>query len=431
MILKYPNKSILFFVFLFLLLSCQEAPEDFVPNYDESKVPEYKLPDPLTFRNGKPVSNASDWYSNRRTEILKLFEEEIYGEIPAFEFNQVYVMDDFDSSALNGKAIRKQVTIKLIVNDSTLDINVIVFLPKSEKPVPAFLGYNFNGNHTVHSDTKIFITRNWVENRKELGIENNQANETSRGAKSSRWPVELIIDRGFALATVYYGDVDPDFDDGFHNGIHGLIYCKEDSPARCEWGSIAAWAFGLRRVMDWLETEPAIMAQKVIVIGHSRLGKTALWAGAVDERFAAVISNNSGCGGAALSRRQFGETVERINTVFPHWFCDNFNKYNNKEKKLPVDQHMLIALMAPRPVYVASATDDLWADPRGEFLAALEAGKVYQLLGLPGISVKTMPEPDHPATDGYIGYHLRTGKHDITAWDWEQYLNFVSFHLKI
>lgn len=424
------TKLSLFISLMIFLSTCQQAPKKFEPNYDESKVPAYKLPDPLAFKNGKSVANSSEWYSKRRTEILKLFEQEVYGRIPEFEFNQVYVLNDYDSTALNGKAIRKQVTIKVIVNDKSLDIDVLIFLPKSENPVPAFLGYNFNGNHTVNSDTAISVTGNWVANNEEIGISNNQANKFTRGINSSRWPVELIIENGFAMATAYYGDVDPDFDDDFQNGIHGLIYNEGETPAPDEWGSIAAWAWGLSRVMDYLETDPAIIAQKVTVIGHSRLGKTALWAGAIDERFAVVISNNSGCGGAAISRRQFGETVERINTRFPHWFCDNFNDYNNKEKNLPVDQHMLIALMAPRPVYIASATEDLWADPKGEFLAALEADTVYQFLGLPGISVRTMPEPDRPAMDGYIGYHIRTGEHDITAWDWEQYLNFVSFHLK-
>jgi hypothetical protein len=423
-------KLLLFIFLLIFILTCQQSPKDFEPNYEESKVPEYKLPDPLVFKNGKSVTSPSEWYGKRRPEILKLFEEKVYGKIPEFEFNQVSFLNDCDSSALNGKAIRKQVTVKVIVNDKSLDIDVLIFLPKSESPVPAFLGYNFKGNHTINADTAISVTRNWVMNNEELGISGNQATETSRGADSSSWPVELIIERGFALATAYYGDIDPDFDDGFQNGIQGLIYEEGETPASDEWGSIAAWAWGLSRVMDYFETDPAIIAQKITVIGHSRLGKTALWAGAIDERFAVVISNNSGCGGAALSKRQFGETVERINTSFPHWFCDNFNVYNNKEKNLPVDQHMLIALIAPRPVYIASATEDLWADPRGEFLAALEADTVYQFLGLPGLSVKTMPEPDHPAMEGFTGYHLRTGKHDLTKWDWEQYLNFVSSHLK-
>jgi len=387
------------------------------------------LPDPLTFENGKSVASSSDWYGKRRTEMLELFEKEVYGRIPEFDFSQVYILNESDSSALDGIAIRKQITIKIIINDQNLDINVLIFQPKSEIPVPVFLGYNFDGNQTVQADTNIFITTSWVENDSELGINDHHANEKTRGIASSRWPVKMIIEHGFALATVYYGDIDPDYDDGFKNGIHGLIHPDGATPGVDEWGSIAAWAWGLSRVMDYLESDPAINAQKVTVIGHSRLGKTALWAGAIDERFAVVISNNSGCGGAAISRRQFGETVERINSSFPHWFCDNFNHYNKKEKKLPVDQHMLIALLAPRPVYVASATEDLWADPRGEFLAALAADTVYQFLGLPGLPVKTMPDADHPVIEGYIGYHIRTGKHDITAWDWEQYLKFVDFHL--
>jgi hypothetical protein len=322
------------------------------------------------------------------------------------------------------------VTIKIIVKDKNLDIDLLIYQPKGKQPVPAFLGYNFNGNHTTNPDTAIMITSNWVMNSEELGITDNKASALSRGADYSRWPAELIIQNGFALATAYYGDVDPDFDDGFQNGIHGLIYGTGEKPGPDEWGSIAAWAWGLSRIMDYLETDPSIISQKVAVIGHSRLGKTALWAGAIDERFAVVISNNSGCGGAALSKRAFGETVERINTSFPHWFCDNFNNYNRKEKNLPLDQHMLIALIAPRPVYIASATEDLWADPKGEFLAGLAADTVYRFLGLPGLNVKTMPDPDHPSLEGYIGYHLRTGKHDITTWDWEQYIKFTAKHFK-
>jgi hypothetical protein len=414
---------------LIFFAQCHRKTEEFVANYDESKVPEYKLPDPLIFENGKSVASSSDWYGKRRTEILEMFEKEVYGRIPEFDFNQMYILNESDSSALNGTAILKQITIKIIINDQNLDINVLIYQPKSEGPVPVFLGYNFDGNQTIHPDTDIFITNSWVPNNEEMGITNNHANENTRGIASSRWPVEKIIEHGYALATVYYGDIDPDYDDGFQNGIQGMIRPDDETPESDEWGSIAAWAWGLSRVMDYLESDPAFNSQKVAVIGHSRLGKTALWAGALDERFAVVISNNSGCGGAALSKRQFGETVESINTMFPHWFCDNFNKYNNKERKLPVDQHMLIALMAPRPVYIASATEDLWADPKGEFLAALAADTVYQFLGLPGLSVKTMPEADHPVMEGYIGYHIRTGKHDITPWDWEQYLNFVNSHL--
>jgi len=394
-------------------------------NYDEAKVPKYELPDPLTMRDGTKVKSASDWIEKRRPEMLELFREHVYGRSPERPSGLKFKVIQNDATALDGRAIRREVLITFARKEATPEATLLIYLPRNTNgPVPAFLTINFDGNHTIHPDPGISITRSWVRNIKDWGIKNNRADTRSRGAKRSRWAVEKILTRGYALATIYYGDIDPDYDDGFSNGVHRL-YPK---PKPDEWGSISTWAWGLSRCLDYLETDRDINASKVAVMGHSRLGKTALWTGAQDDRFALVISNNSGCGGASLSRREFGETVRRINTSFPHWFCDNFTKYNDRVNDLPVDQHMLIALSAPRPVYIASATGDRWADPKGEFLSGHHADPVYELFGLKGVGITRQPAADHPVGH-HIGYHLRTGKHDVTDYDWEEYLKFADRHL--
>jgi hypothetical protein len=283
-----------------------------------------------------------------------------------------------------------------------------------------FLGHNFYGNHTITNDKNVPVPTAYSIIRS-----GNRPTEEQRGMSAKSWQVEKIIDAGYGVATIFCGEVDPDKDD-FSDGIHPLFYVEgQQRPAAGEWGTISAWAWGLSRALDYFEKDDDVDHSKVIVFGHSRLGKTSLWAGATDKRFAAVISNNSGCGGAALSKRKFGETVGRINESFPHWFTLNFREFNLNEEALPVDQHELIALIAPRPVYVASAEEDPWADPRGEFLAAYHATPVYALYGKKGIPSDAMPEVNKPVQNT-IAYHIRTGEHGVTAYDWEQYIKWAN-----
>ncbi len=422
-------KKLVFIILLAFLISEIVVAQRENIIYDESKVPEYQLPDVLTRFNGKKVKTAKTWYKKQSPEILKLFKDEVYGNVPGkLKISEVIVWETSEN-AINGLAIRRQISLFFTKNDKNLEVNVLMYLPKSAQKVPVFLAYNFSGNHTISNDPAIRLTEAWVENDPSEGIINNRVTEQSRAAAADRWPVEEVIKAGYGLVTVYYGDIDPDKYD-FSDGIHPFFYDGVQlKPQSNEWGSIAAWAWGLSRVMDYLETDALVDAKKVTVLGHSRLGKAALWAGATDQRFAMVVSNESGCGGAALSKRVFGETVLTINTSFPHWFCDNFKKYNNKEAELPVDQHMLLALIAPRPLYVASAEGDAWADPKGEFLSAKYASAVYELLGLEGLPVKEMPAVNQPVM-GTIGYHIRSGKHDLNTYDWIQYIKFADKHFK-
>ena len=396
-------------------------------NYDEDKVPKFELPDPLVLNSGKKVKNAQVWQNERRAQILEMFEEHVYGRSPEPRDDMRFEVTSVAKGALGGKAVRKEVTVYFSADKDGPQMSILLFLPAAaQSPTPTFVGLNFAGNHAVHPNPEITLSKSWM--RRGKGVVDNRATEESRGANASRWAVDMIIERGYGLATIYCGDIDPDFDDDFQNGVHALFQKEgEEKPGPDGWGTIAAWAWGLSRALDYFETDDDVDHQRVAVMGHSRLGKTSLWAGAVDERFAIVISNDSGCGGAALSRRRFGETVKRINTSFPHWFCDNFVKYNDNENELPVDQHMLIALVAPRPVYIASAQEDRWADPRGEFLSGYHADPVYKLLGKEGLPVDTMPEVDKPVM-GTIGAHVRTGKHDVTDFDWKAYLDFADKH---
>jgi len=366
---------------------------------DPDGMPGYTLPDPLVALDGRKITTSREWNKIRRPEVLELFRRHVYGRVPETSYKKKLKVVNVDPKAMNGEATLKQVDITISRGTNSLVIHLQLFVPNNvPKPVPAFL---------------------LICNRKPDNI------DPTRRIKSEFWPAEEAIARGYAIAAFYNADVDPDKDDGFRNGIHGML--DEGKRTADSWGTIAAWAWGASRCMDYFETDRDIARDKVAVIGHSRGGKTALWAGAEDERFALVCSNDSGCGGAALSRRitREKETVAKIIKAISYWFCDTFKSYSDRESALPVDQHMLVSLIAPRAVYVASADKDLWADPRGEFLSVVHAAPVYRLFGKKGLGVLEMPAIGEPVRGDGAAYHIREGKHNLTLVDWNFYMDFA------
>lgn len=391
----------------------------------------YTLPHALLTQAGKPVTTKKAWEQIRRPELVKNFEEHVQGRTPSKKIPLRFTTTSVDRAALNGMATRKQIRVHFS-DDNRHYTDILIYLPNNTgKPTPVFVGLNFSGNQVVHTDPGIALTQRWVTYGKPPEYIDHVATDASRGTQSDDWPVEKILAAGYGLATLYYGDLQPDSAGSVNSGIAPLFYSAgQTKPADNEWGAIGVWAWGLSRAMDYLETDKDIDAKRVALIGHSRLGKAALWAGAQDKRFALVISNDSGEGGAAITRRKYGETIAVMNKAFPHWFSTNFKKFNDRENDLPVDFHELIALIAPRPVYVASASEDQWADPTGEYLGAYYASPVYALYGLKGLTTPDAPGINRPVGEGSIGYHLREGGHALTVYDWEQYIRFADRFLK-
>ncbi|MDZ4289033.1 MAG: acetylxylan esterase [Prosthecobacter sp.] len=418
---------------LLTLATCIANAQQKTANYDEAKIVPYTLPELLVSQEGKPVTTAEAWTNLRRAEVLKLFEDHVYGRTPANWGKVSFKTLEVKKDALGGKATRKLVHISLPDYQTWAGMEVMLYIPNGlSKPAPCFAGLSFGGNHAVSTEPDLPLSTRWMRPNKEKSIVDNKATEASRGNESSRWALEMIVGQGFAVATAYYGDIEPDHAEGWKDGLRAALSKDGDKTEwkDGEWGAIGAWAWGLSRILDYLETDSDIDAKHCAVIGHSRLGKTSLWAGAQDQRFAFVISNNSGEGGAATMRRDFGETTTVITKAFPHWFTKTYTQYAGNAAACPVDQHMLIALAAPRPIYIASAAEDQWADPKGEFLSGLNAESVYALFGKKGYGgVKEHPAIDKPIGDT-IGYHIRTGKHDVTDFDWEQYLKFAKRHFQ-
>ena len=380
-------------------------------NYDEARIPRYDLPDPLVTAEGKPVTTAEQWRNIRRPQILSLFANFIYGAVPVppDPISQTYHVIKEDKSFMGGKVTKLDVSIRFKNRKGTAQTHIIIFIPNhASKLVPAFMMMSFDnprgGSFQLSSSRKGHL-RNGV-------------------------PLGLLADQGYAYISVYHGNLVGHNEVSFGGGIHKLFFRDGQSfPKAHEWGVLAANAWTGMRALDYLETNDRVDANRVAVMGHSKMGKATLWAAAQDERFALAISAQSGCGGAALWRRKYGETMAKLNR-FPHWLCINARKFNEREDDLPVDQHMLLSLIAPRPVYVASGTADTWADPHGEFQSANHAGPVYRLLGKKPLSTTKLPPPNQPLLDGDIGYHIRTGGHSIEPYDWQQFIKFADRHLK-
>ena len=394
-------------------------------NYDEAKVGTYTLPDPLVLANGKPVRDAKTWSQKRRPELVRLFEENQFGQSPGRPADMSFDVFDKGTPVFDGKALRRQVTVYFSKDKSGPKMDLLVYLPAAaRKPVPVLLNLGFGANSSTVDDPGIKPGEVWGRDKKRV--------PASQGRPFGRINVLPLLDAGIGFATVYYGDIDPDFEGGIPNGVRAL-YLKpgQTQPAANEWGAIGAWAWGLSRAVDYLETDKGVDAKRVAIFGISRLGKTVLWAGAHDQRIALVIASCSGEGGAALSRRNYGETVKHLvaPTRYPYQFAANYQKYADDLSKQPEEAHLLISLIAPRPLLLQTGDTDFWSDPKGEFLAAVAAEPVYRLLGQKGLDTDQMPAAGQPIMNT-LGYYMHAGGHGTIPSDWEQFIKFLTLHLR-
>lgn len=381
-------------------------------NYDEARLPAYDLPPLLLTSEGKKIDSAEAWMNIRRPQIMSLFGTLIYGTVPTPE-SPVQVSFEVlktDPNFLQGQGTRKDVAIRFQNDKGKAEMRILVFSPNNAQgPVPAFMKHSFNSTHGQDFD----------------------ADPDKPGKFRNGWPIGEFFQRGYGFIAVYQQDLVDHNEVSFLDDIHPLFYRQGQSfPKAWEWGVLSTVAWGGSRALDYLETDKQIDAQRIAIMGHSKMGKAALWTAAQDQRFALAVSAQSGCAGAALWRRKSGETLEKMVTRFPYWLCRNAWKFVNNEDDLPVDQHMLLACIAPRPVYVHSSVDDTWADPRGEYLSAFHASEVYRLLGKTGLNSEQSPPVGQPILDSHVGYHIREGGHSIEAYDWLRYLDFADRHLK-
>ena len=385
---------------------------DFDVVREESKVPPYQLPPILVTGDGRRVTTPEEWFRIRRPEILGLFGNLIYGVVPQPEdpVRTTHEVVRRDPALLDGKATRKDVRLRFANGRGTAEIQVLVFTPNGTKgPAPAFLLHSFSGTRDDSHDP----------------------DPAKPGRLRNGVPLGRLLERGYGLVVVPQSELVRHNEVEFQKGVHPLFYRSGQSfPKASEWGVIATVSWSASRTMDYLGTDPDVDARRIAAMGHSKMGKAALWTAAQDTRFAMAVLAQSGCGGAALWKRNFGENLEKMVTRFPYWLCRNAAKFSRAEEDLPVDQHMLLACIAPRPLYVASGEDDLWADPRGEYLSAYHAGEVYRLLGKTALPSEASPPVGEAVVESDVGYHNRAGGHSVEDADWSRFLDFADHHFR-
>jgi len=401
---------------------------------DPSALPmNFKLPAPLILANGRRVATREAWMTKRAPELRRLFQHYEYGTFPAPAKAEVKVTRE-DKAALGGKATLREITLSLAQPEGA-EIHLLLVTPNGvSKPAPVFLGLNFNGNHALLADPLIAVPPHW-KSMKGLTV------EQSRGSEIDTWALDQAIARGYAIATFWNGDVVPDDKAAAEEMLRKFRSSGADERGLADTATIAAWAWCLHRAVDYLVTDPAIDAKRVALVGHSRNGKTALLAAAFDERVAMVVPSQAGCGGTAPCRvsadlsavgpngRSIVETVQRINTSFPHWFCGNFKAFNEQPARLPFDQHEMIALCAPRPVLISCASEDLWANPLGQFEMLRAADPVYKLVAGDGLGAAQAPAMSQ-LLPSRLGYYIRPGKHSMTREDWKVWLDYADQWMK-
>ena len=400
----------------------RRAPTGHISNYDEDKVGTYVLPDPLVLANGQPVTDATTWFNQRRPEILELYRKFIYGRIPDSAPTAHFAVASIDPETMGGTARIEHVVGHFGPGNDGPTVHLVLYLPAhATGPVPVLLHMIFFGNPALPGGPAPMFPPGLAPQLASPG-------RPARRPGSEAGPIADILAHGYGYASFRYTEIEPDTKWGAPGrpiGIRAMALAPgQTEPAPDEWGTISAWSWGASRVLDYLQGDPAVDGKRVALIGHSRLGKTVIWTGARDPRFAIVYSSCAGELGTSLARRDFGETVDDMAANFPWQFAGNIQQFPAHWNKLPVDTHMVIALNAPHPVFIGGGTTDQWSDPRGEFLAEVAAGPVYRLVGKADLGSSDL-KVEAPYITGDLGFHYHDGGHTISASDWKVFLQFT------